>query len=133
MVGAVVSYLFGGWSAMLGILLGFVVADYLSGVTAAAIEGKLSSSIGLRGIARKVFIFVIVAIAHLADRALGDGQMLRDAAIFFYLGNELLSLVENAGRIGVPVPTVVVKAVEILRGKGEATDVHADAGGPQGD
>lgn len=116
--GAVASYLFGGWSALMGILLTFIVLDYFSGVIAAAVEGKLKSSVGLIGIARKVFIFAMVAIAHLIDTTIGDGHLLRDATIFFYLANELLSITENAGRIGLPVPSPVIKAIEVLKGKG---------------
>jgi len=118
--GAAVSFLFGGWSALLGVLLAFVIIDYISGVIAAGMEGKLESRVGLVGIARKVFIFVMVAIAHLVDTALGDQHVLRDATIFFYLANELLSITENSGRIGLPVPSVVKKAIEVLRGRGEA-------------
>lgn len=67
--GATISYLFGGWSALLGILLLFVVVDYLSGFIASFFEGKLSSDVGRKGIAKKVFVFVIVAIAHEIGRA----------------------------------------------------------------
>jgi toxin secretion/phage lysis holin len=117
--GAAASYLFGGWSTLLGVLLTFVVIDYVSGVIAAGAEGKLKSKVGLIGIARKVFIFAMVAIAHLVDSALGDQHVLRDATIFFYLANELLSIIENAGRVGLPVPTPIQKAVEVLKGKGD--------------
>ncbi|WP_026486677.1 phage holin family protein [Caldanaerobius polysaccharolyticus] len=117
--GALASYLFGGWSALLGILLAFVIFDYVTGVIAAGIEGKLNSSIGWKGISRKVMIFVLVAMAHLVDTALGDTNVFRDATIFFYLANELLSIVENTGRIGLPVPDTIQKAVAILKGKGE--------------
>lgn len=116
--GALASYLFGGWSALLGILLAFVVFDYITGVIAAAIEGKLSSNVGLKGIAKKVSIFVIVAVANLVDRALGNAHIFRDATIFFYLANELLSIIENVGRSGVPIPEVIKKAVAVLQGKG---------------
>lgn len=118
-VGAALSYLYGGWSALLGVLLAFVVADYLTGVVAAAVEGKLNSNVGFRGIARKVGIFLVVAVAHLADTVLGDSTLIRDAAIFWYLANELLSITENAGRIGVPIPPAISRAVEILRGKSD--------------
>lgn len=118
--GAAASYLFGGWSALLTILLTFVVLDYITGVAAAAKEGKLNSEVGAWGIVRKVGIFVIVAVAHLVDRALGDAHLFRDAAIFFYLANELLSMIENAGRLGAPIPPALQRAVEVLRGKGEA-------------
>ena len=116
--GAAASYLFGGWSALLSILLTFVVLDYISGVLAAGKEGKLSSEVGLWGIAKKVMIFAIVAVAHLVDTALGDAHIFRDAAIFFFLANELLSVIENAGRIGVPIPPMLQRAVEVLRNKG---------------
>ena len=115
--GAAVSFFFGGWSTLLGVLLAFVVMDYLSGMVAAAIEGVLSSSVGLKGIARKVFIFGMVAVAHLVDTAIADVHVFRDATIFFSLANELLSIVENSGRIGLPVPNIIKQAVEILKGK----------------
>ncbi len=115
--GAIASYLFGGWSALLGILLAFVVIDYVTGIIAAGAEGKLSSVVGLKGIAKKIFIFVIIAVAHLVDTALGNAHIFRDAAIFFYLANEVLSIIENTGRIGVPVPPVIRQAVEMLRKK----------------
>ena len=118
--GAAASYLFGGWSSLLSILLTFVVLDYVTGVAAAAKEGKLSSEVGLWGIARKVAIFAVVAVAHLVDTTLGDAHLFRDAAIFFYLANELLSITENLGRIGAPIPPTVQRAVEILRGKSES-------------
>lgn len=116
--GALASYLFGGWSALLGVLLAFVIFDYITGVIAAGIEGKLSSNVGLKGIAKKVAIFVIVAVANLVDRALGNAHIFRDATIFFYLANELLSIIENVGRSGVPIPEVIKKAVAVLQGKG---------------
>ena len=115
--GSAVSFLWGGWSALLGILLAFVVIDYLTGIIAAGLEGKLSSNVGLRGIAKKVFIFVMVAVAHLVDSALGEQHLFRDAVIFFYLANELLSITENAGRVGLPVPKKLLNAVDVLKGK----------------
>ncbi len=116
--GGAASYLYGGWSSLLGILLAFVVIDYITGFVAAGIEGKLSSGVGLKGIAKKIFIFVMVAVAHLADQAIGT-EIIRNAAIFFYLANELLSITENSGRIGLPVPPMLTKAVAILQDKGE--------------
>ncbi|AOZ91617.1 phage holin family protein [Paenibacillus crassostreae] len=113
----VASFFFGGWSALLTILLVFVVLDYITGVAAAAKEGKLKSNIGLWGIARKMVIFAIVAVAHLTDQALGGSHLFRDAAIFFYLANELLSLIENAGRLDAPIPPGLKQAVEVLKGK----------------
>lgn len=117
--GAAASYLFGGWTHLLSILLTFVIIDYASGVAAAGKEGTLSSSIGRWGIAKKVMIFGIVAVAHLVDTALGDSHMFRDTAIFFYIANELLSLIENAGRLGAPIPPLLTKAVQTLKDKGD--------------
>lgn len=118
-LGAAASYLLGGWSALLSILLVFVATDYVTGFVAAALEGKLSSAVGYRGIAKKIGIFVLVAMAHLVDSALGSAHFFRDACIFFYLANELLSVIENLGRIGLPIPDVIKRAVEILKGKSE--------------
>lgn len=118
-VGSLATYLYGGWSALLGILLAFVAIDYITGVLAAGRQGELSSSVGFKGIARKIAIFALVAIAHLIDVGLGDGNMFRDAAIFFYLANELLSIIENTGAMGVPIPEILLKAVELFKGKTE--------------
>lgn len=120
--GAIVGYLYGGWSIMLQVLLGLAVLDYVTGWLAAGIEGKLNSKVGYRGAAKKIMMLVIVAAAHFADRLIGDSSMIMNAAIFFYAGNEILSLVENVGRSGVPVPAVLIKAVDVLRSKGGDDD-----------
>ncbi|MEK4381181.1 MAG: holin [Bacillaceae bacterium] len=118
--GALASYLFGGWSALLTVLLTFVVFDYMSGVVAAYLEKKLNSGVGVKGIAKKVAIFLVVAIANMVDIALGgEVHMFRDATIWFYLANELLSIIENLGKIGVPIPEKLRNAVQVLQGKGE--------------
>lgn len=116
-VGAIVGYIFGEWSVLLQILLAFVIIDYVSGLLASGVEGKLSSKVGFRGIAKKIMIFVLVAVGHLVDKAIGDGSMVQNAIIFFYLGNELLSILENAGRTGLPVPEQIKNAVDVLKGK----------------
>lgn len=116
-VGAIVGYIFGEWSVLLQILLAFVIIDYVSGLLASGVEGKLSSKVGFKGIAKKIMIFVLVAVGHLTDRAIGDGSMVQNAIIFFYLGNELLSILENAGRTGLPIPEQVKNAVDVLKGK----------------
>jgi toxin secretion/phage lysis holin len=115
--GAVVGFLFGGWSNLLGCLISLSFIDYGSGFLASAVEGKLSSRVGFRGIARKIMIFVMVAVGHLVDTAIGTNHMFRDAAIFFYCANELLSIYENARRIGVYVPDKFMRAVEVLKEK----------------
>lgn len=116
-VGAIVGYIFGEWSVLLQILLAFVIIDYVSGLLASGVEGKLSSKVGFKGIAKKIMIFVLVAVGHFVDKAIGDGSMVQNAIIFFYLGNELLSILENAGRTGLPVPEQIKNAVDVLKGK----------------
>ena len=110
---------FGGWSVLLQILLALVCIDYISGLLASGVEGKLSSKVGFKGIAKKVMIFFLVAVGHLIDKAIGQGSMIQDSIIFFYMGNEILSILENAGRTGLPVPDQIKSAVQILKGKGE--------------
>jgi toxin secretion/phage lysis holin len=117
--GATASFLWGGWSLALQTLFVFVVIDYVTGFVAAAKEGKLNSEVGLWGISRKVMIFGIVAVAHIFDQQLGDGHLFRDGTVAFYLANEAVSIIENSGRIGVPIPPKIQQAVEVLRGKGE--------------
>lgn len=115
--GSFTAYFFGGWGPLLGVLLAFVILDYTSGLVAAFHEKILSSYTGFVGIAKKVFIFALVGVGHLIDTALGSDHLVRDAVIFFYLANELLSILENAGRIGLPVPEALQKAVVALKDK----------------
>ena len=117
--GALFSFLWGEWTPLLQVLLAFVITDYLTGLLASGVEGRLSSKAGLKGIAKKVMIFLIVMVGHLVDQTIGDGHMIRDAVIFFFIGNELISILENAGRTGIPLPSVLTNAVDILKGKGE--------------
>lgn len=118
--GAAASFLFGGWSAALGTLVFFVVADYLTGVSAAGGQGELSSKAGMKGISKKVFIFLLVAVAHHVDLYLGAGSTFRDGTVVFFVANEALSIIENAGRMGVPIPPKFEQMIESLRkGKNE--------------
>jgi toxin secretion/phage lysis holin len=113
--GTIISYLYGEWTGMLTMLLAMVTLDYITGVFAALIEGKLCSSAGFKGIAKKVIIFALVAVAHLMDVALGgEAHLFRDGTIFFYISNELLSIIKNAARAGVPIPKRLRKAILIL-------------------
>ncbi len=92
----------------------------LTSSLAAGVEGSLSSRVGFKAIPKKILIFIMVAIGNLVDQALGgDNNIFRDGVIFFYLANELLSIIENAGRIGLPIPEFIKNAVTVLKGKGE--------------
>jgi toxin secretion/phage lysis holin len=116
LAGSAVSFLVGGVDSLVIILLCFVAVDYATGIIASAMEGKLSSQVGFRGIVRKLLIFVLVAVSHLLDTVIGwDNHLIRDTIIFFYIANEFISIVENAGRVGVPIPTVLRKAIELFK------------------
>ena len=104
-VGGWLGYYLGGCDGLLYALLAFVVADYVTGVMCAVSDKKLSSEVGFKGICRKVLIFILVGIANIFDvQVIGTGSVLRTAVIFFYISNEGLSLLENAGHLGLPIP-----------------------------
>ncbi|MBO1005963.1 phage holin family protein [Pseudogracilibacillus auburnensis] len=121
-VGAIVTFLLGGWSPLLQVLVLFIAFDYILGVLVAASYGQLSSKIGFRGIAKKVMILALVAVAYSIDTIMGDGTFIRDAVIFFYLANELLSILETVGKTNLPVPDVLKKAVETLNNKSKSSE-----------
>lgn len=109
----------GGWDMWLKALVLFVVLDYVSGVLAAWYKKELSSEVGYKGIIKKVFIFVLVALAYTADQLLGS-EIVRLAVIGFYLGTEGLSILENAGRAGLPLPEALSTALIQLKERGES-------------
>lgn len=117
--GGLASFLFGGWSALIQTLVFFIVLDYVFAVIVAAVNGQLNSKIGFKGIAKKVAILVLVAVAHQVDLILGDDSLIRDSVIFFYIANELLSILETVGKTSLPIPDVLKKAIEILNDKGD--------------
>ena len=104
-VGGWLGYFLGGCDGLLVALVMFVAVDYITGVMCAVVDKNLSSEIGFKGIARKVLIFLLVGIANILDvQVIGTGSVLRTAVIFFYLSNEGVSLLENAGHLGLPIP-----------------------------
>jgi len=121
-LGGITGLIFGESTGLLVALFWMVVIDYVSGLAAGYTEKTLSSKIGFKGIIKKVMIFIMVALAHLVDSALGTKNMFRDATIVFYMANELLSIFENAGRVGVPVPERLTQAVEVLKGKSKEAE-----------
>ncbi len=87
--------------------------DYITGVMCAIVDKKLSSSVGFKGVFRKALIFILVGAANLIDvRIIGNGSVLRTAVFFFYISNEGLSLVENAGYLGLPIPAKLKAVLE---------------------
>lgn len=123
-VGTFLTTFFGGWDTMLRVLVLFVAIDYVVGVTAAWLEKKLNSEIGARGIMKKILLFVIVGVAYQLDVALGQ-EIFRSLAIWFYLANEALSIIENAGRCGVPIPSFLKTALEQMKQKADEGKVEA--------
>lgn len=114
------AFLGGGSDYPTDALLAFVVADYLTGVMCAISDKTLSSEVGFRGICRKVLIFVLVGIANILDvQVVGTGSVLRTAIIFFYISNEGVSLLENAGHLGLPIPVKLKAVLEQLHDRAE--------------
>ena len=124
-VGGWLGYFLGGCDGLILALLLFVVTDYITGVMCAAIDKKLSSSVGFKGIFRKVLIFMLVGIANIIDfHVLKQGSVIRTAVIFFYLSNEGLSLTENASHLGLPVPEKLKNVLEQLHDKDRKDNTH---------
>lgn len=113
-VGGVLVGLLGGWDIALQVLVLFVVLDYATGVAAAWYEKTLNSNVGLRGIAKKIFLFVPVVVGYWFDVVMST-EIFRSLVIFFYIANEGLSILENLGRAGVPIPSPLKVALEQLR------------------
>lgn len=118
-LGTMANFIFGGWDAALQILILFVVLDYFTGLMAAYFKKELSSDIGRRGIAKKILIFVLIAIAAMLDRVGIIGEpVFRTLACWFYIGNEGLSIIENAAYVGLPIPEPLKNALNNIKGKG---------------
>jgi toxin secretion/phage lysis holin len=118
-IGGWLGWMLGGLDGLLYALITFVVMDYVLGVFCAIIERKLSSAVGAQGIFKKVVIFTLVGVAHVVDsKLIGDGSAIRTAVIFFYLSNEGISIIENATRLGLPVPTKLVNILKQLKDGG---------------
>lgn len=127
-VGSAVASLFGGWTAGMTALIIFMTVDYVSGLLVAGVfknsnktdTGALESRAGWKGLCRKGMTLVIVLIAYHLDVVIGTNYI-RDAVIIAFCANEAISIVENAGLMGVPLPSVITKAIDLLtkKSKGE--------------
>ena len=124
-VGGWLGWFLGGCDGLLYALLAFVVIDYVTGIMCAVVDKKLSSAVGFRGIFKKVLIFALVGIGHIIDaHVIGSGSILRTAVIFFYLSNEGVSLVENAGHLGLPIPKKLKAVLEQLHDRAEKEEIE---------
>lgn len=119
-VGGWLGWFLGGCDGLLFALVAFVVIDYITGIMCAVVDKKLSSAVGFKGIFKKVLIFALVGVGHILDtRVIGTGSVLRTAVIFFYLSNEGISLLENAGHLGLPIPKKLKSILEQLHDRSE--------------
>ena len=122
MIGAAIANIFGGWSAAMSTLIIFMAIDYITGLLVAGIfraspksaSGGLESRAGFKGLTRKGVILLFVLIGARIDLLLGTNY-LKDAICIGFICNELLSIIENAGLMGIPLPSPVEQAVELLR------------------
>lgn len=126
LVGSYIASIFGGWTAAMSTLLIFMVIDYLTGLMVAGVfkaspktdSGALESRAGYKGLCRKCMILLFVLIGYRLDLALGVAY-LKDAVCIAFITNELISIVENAGLMGLPIPGVITKAIDVLNEKVE--------------
>lgn len=112
-------YFLGGWDVALQILLLVVALDYITGVCKAIYNKKLNSEIGAKGIVKKIGYFVVVALATILDRTMGDTGALRTLVIYFFVANEGISILENWGGMKLPLPKKLVETLEQLKNKGD--------------
>lgn len=128
-LGGIIASAFGGWDAGMITLIIFMAIDFASGLIVAGVfhrsskseTGSLESKAGWKGLARKCMTLLFVLIAHRLDLLIGVAYI-RDAVIIGFAANELISIVENAGLMGLPLPPAIIKAIEILKDKETAED-----------
>lgn len=132
-VGGWLGWVLGGFDGFVYALVAFAVIDYITGVMCAITEKKLSSEVGFRGIFKKTTIFAMVAVGHMVDTHIigaagivGDYSAVRTAIIFFYISNEGLSLLENASRLGLPVPKILKDTLAQLHKRKNKTNDKED-------
>ena len=127
MLGGWLGYFVGGWDGMLIALVVLMALDYITGVMCAIADKKLSSAVGFKGICKKVFILMLVGVANIVDvHVVGSGNALRAAVICFYLSNEGVSILENAGHIGLPIPDKLKVVLEQLHGRTDEKKEETD-------
>ena len=122
-IAAVCGFLWGEADGLLYALIAFMAIDYISGVIVAIVRHELSSEVGFKGIAKKVLILALVAVGHILDvHVLGGGAVCRSAVIGFYLANEGISILENAGELGLPLPKKLIAVLKQLKDKEDNDD-----------
>lgn len=114
-LGTFLSFVFGDWDVALQCLIIAIAIDYISGIIKAFINKELSSKIGVKGLLKKVGVLLIVALATLIDKITGETGMVRTLVIYYFVANEGLSVIENLGEAGLPIPDVIKKALKSLK------------------
>ena len=125
-VGGFIASLFGGWDTALATLLIFMAVDYATGLIVAGVfhksqkteNGALESRAGWKGLCRKGTSLLVVLVAYRLDLVIGS-NFVKDATIIAFIANETISIIENAGLMGAPIPAVVVKAIDVLKQKAD--------------
>jgi len=133
LAGSGIAALFGGYDAAMITLIIFMGIDYITGLIVAGIfhkskkseNGALESRAGWKGLCRKGVTLLVVLVACRLDLVIGS-NFIRDAVVIAFVANETISIIENAGLMGVPIPPVLVKAIEVLKKKSESTDMEED-------
>jgi toxin secretion/phage lysis holin len=111
-----VSGFLGGMDGIMYALIAFISIDYITGVAVAVKQKKLSSEVGFWGLVRKVCIIALIGVSHFVDvYVMHTGDIFRTAIALYYIGNEGISLLENIGNLGVPLPKKLIDALEQLK------------------
>lgn len=134
-VGGVIASLFGGWDAALVTLMIFMGIDYVTGLIVAGVfhnsekteNGALESRAGWKGLCRKGVTLLVVLVACRLDLVMGS-NFIRDAVVIAFIANETISIIENAGLMGIPIPAAIMRAIEILKNKAESEGGENDVG-----
>lgn len=114
----IMGFLIGDFDGLFKALIALIIADYITGVIVAVVHKQLSSKVGAKGIAKKILMLIIVAVANVLDvQIIGGGAALRNITIIFYAANEVISLLENTGTLGVPYPKKLMEVLEQLKNK----------------
>lgn len=132
-VGSAFAYLFGGWDEALMTLIIFMTIDYITGLVVAGVfkksskteSGALESKAGWKGLCRKCATLLFVLVGAQLDRVIGS-DYIRNAVIIAFITNELISIVENAGLMGLPIPRAIINAIDILKRKSGEDENNGD-------
>ena len=121
-LGGVLIFIFGSWHDLFVIFIALWFLDVITGMMAAGKKGRISSIKGTVGLAKKIGVFCLISTAHIADLLLNTGEVIRDSTLMWFVVNELISIIENAGRAGLPIPPKLQKAIEVLKEESTKTE-----------